>query len=224
MPNILYARTSTEDQSLDRQLVGDYDKVFTDQVSGSLTSREGLDAMFDYVRTGDTVHVHHTDRLTRGGVTGMEALLAKFRGLGVHVKFGNLPETIYADKPISSQNQFIIDMLASLDRMQRGKIREVAAQGIAVAKSKDLIAKAEGRIADVKYKGREATYDTTRVRLAILATKAYGSLNKQLLAINSGYVTATDEKIAKAGGALINLTRNVLHRQRQAMQLEGLLK
>jgi DNA invertase Pin-like site-specific DNA recombinase len=224
MPNILYARTSTEDQSLDRQLVGDYDKVFTDQVSGSTTSREGLDAMFAYVRAGDTVHVNHTDRLTRSGVTGMDSLLAKFRSLGVHIKFANLPDTIYADQPLTSQNQFMLDMMASLDRMQRGKIREVAAQGIAVAKSKDILAKAEGRTADVKYKGREATYDTAKVRLAILATKAYGSLNKQLVAINSGYVTATDEKLAKAGGALISLTRNVLHRQRQAMQLEGLLK
>ena len=68
MANILYARTSTEEQSLDRQLVGEYDKVFTDQVSGSLTSRVGLDAMFAYVREGDTVFVNHTDRLTRSGV------------------------------------------------------------------------------------------------------------------------------------------------------------
>ena len=208
MANILYARTSTEEQSLDRQLVGEYDKVFTDQVSGSLTSRVGLDAMFAYVREGDTVFVNHTDRLTRSGVSGMDVLLTKFKDLGVHIKFGNLPDTIYADQPVSSQNQFMLDMMASLDRMQRGKIREVAAQGIAVAKAKDVIAKAEGRLEDVKYKGRKASIDVEKLRQAILATTAYPNLDTQTKEINSGH---------------LKVSRGRVYNEVVAMRKEGLL-
>lgn len=221
MANILYARTSTEDQNLDRQLVGNYDKVFVDQVSGSTNSREGLDAMFIYVREGDTVFVNHTDRLTRSGVSGMDSLLSKFKSLGVHIKFGNLPDTIYANQPLSSQNQFMLDMMASLDRMQRGKIREVAAQGIAVAKAKDKQAREEGRLNDVKYKGRGDVYDREKLRAAVLATRGEPSLNKQLIAINNNYTVASKKLISRGETKL--LSRSALHRERQAMQVEGVI-
>ena len=66
MANVGYIRVSSADQNTARQLDGvQLDKVFTEKVSGASTDREQLHAMFDYVREGDTVHVHEISRLAR---------------------------------------------------------------------------------------------------------------------------------------------------------------
>ncbi|MEG2504772.1 MAG: recombinase family protein, partial [Carnobacterium sp.] len=66
MADVGYIRVSSADQNTARQLDGvQLDKVFTEKVSGANTDREQLHAMFDYVREGDTVHVHEISRLAR---------------------------------------------------------------------------------------------------------------------------------------------------------------
>ena len=61
-----YIRVSSTDQNTARQLDGFHlDKVFTDRCSGKDTSRPQLTACLDYLRDGDTLHVHSIDRLAR---------------------------------------------------------------------------------------------------------------------------------------------------------------
>src|SRR6266851_4281910 len=64
-----YARVSTQDQSLDLQLdalnKAGCEKIFSDQASGSKTSRPGFDEMLTYLRAGDTIVVWKVDRLGR---------------------------------------------------------------------------------------------------------------------------------------------------------------
>lgn len=208
MAILKYARVSSKGQNLDRQLVGEYDKLFTDKISGSTVHRSGLDELIAYMREGDTVLIDHTDRLTRKGVSAMEEHLAVFREAGVSVKFGNLAETIHADKPISSQDAFLLDIMASLDKQQRTKIKEVAALGIKVAKEKDAIAKKEGRLEDVKYKGRRPSVEVGKLRKAIKDTKHYPNLILQTEAVNRDYM-----KISKSR----------LHKEVVAMRKEGIL-
>lgn len=70
-PKIGYARVSTEDQNLDRQIealtqVGvDRDHIFTDKVSGKNTKRPGFEEMMRFVRRGDCLYVVSMDRLSR---------------------------------------------------------------------------------------------------------------------------------------------------------------
>jgi DNA invertase Pin-like site-specific DNA recombinase len=124
---------------------------------------------------------------------------------------------------IESSDQFTLDLMASLDRQRRDTIREASAERIAVAKAKDEVAKKEGRLQDVKYKGRAPHYDREKLRAAILATKGYPSLDKQLVAINNDYITATDAKLSAKSKEPVVLTRSALHREKQSMQLEGIL-
>lgn len=64
--NIGYIRVSSIDQNTARQLEGvPLDKTFTDTCSGKDTRRPGLMACLDYLREGDTLHVHSIDRLAR---------------------------------------------------------------------------------------------------------------------------------------------------------------
>lgn len=57
MAKIGYARVSSKEQNLDRQLqaLESVSKVFSDKVSGAATERPQLQAMLDYIREGDIV-------------------------------------------------------------------------------------------------------------------------------------------------------------------------
>ena len=64
-----YARVSTMEQNLNLQTdalrrVG-CEKIFTDQVSGSVKNRPKLDQALDFIRSGDTLVVWRLDRLGR---------------------------------------------------------------------------------------------------------------------------------------------------------------
>ena len=67
MSKIGYARVSSKEQNLDRQLeaLQSVSKVFSDKASGQSTERPQLQAMLDYLREGDIVIVTELDRLGR---------------------------------------------------------------------------------------------------------------------------------------------------------------
>lgn len=67
MAKIGYARVSSKEQNLDRQLeaLPDVSKVFSDKASGQSTERPQLQAMLTYLREGDIVVVTELDRLGR---------------------------------------------------------------------------------------------------------------------------------------------------------------
>src|SRR5574340_1417704 len=67
MAKIGYARVSSKEQNLDRQLeaLQDVSKVFSDKASGQSTERPQLQAMLTYLREGDIVVVTELDRLGR---------------------------------------------------------------------------------------------------------------------------------------------------------------
>ena len=64
-----YARVSSVGQSLDVQLdkLAAYgcDKVYEEKVSGTTANRTQLQAVLDYVRSGDTLVITKLDRLAR---------------------------------------------------------------------------------------------------------------------------------------------------------------
>ena len=67
MAKIGYARVSSKEQHLDRQLVAlkGVDKLFTDKLSGANTNRPELQKLLAYIRDGDIVIVTELDRLGR---------------------------------------------------------------------------------------------------------------------------------------------------------------
>ena len=66
MTNIGYIRVSTVEQNTARQLADlDLDKIFEDRCSGKDTIHPKLAELLEWVRDGDTIHVHSIDRLAR---------------------------------------------------------------------------------------------------------------------------------------------------------------
>ena len=139
MARILYARVSTEEQNLARQLTeaDNYDKVFMEKVSGKNMERPQLKAMLAYVRKGDTLEVESYSRLARSTKDLLE-IVEKLDELGVH--FVSKKESIDTSTP---QGRLMLTIFAGLAQFEREQTKERQAEGIAIAK-------AEG-----KYKGRK---------------------------------------------------------------------
>lgn len=131
-----YVRVSTLDQSTERQLDGlDLDKVFTDKASGKDVARPQLQTLLEYIREGDTLHVHSMDRLARN-MDDLRAIVNGLTARGVVVKFYKEGLTFTGeDSPMS---QLLLSMLGAVAEFERALIRERQREGIAIAKAKGV--------------------------------------------------------------------------------------
>ena len=92
MAKIGYARVSSKEQDLERQLqaLESVAKVFSDKVSGATTERPQLQAMLDYIREGDIVVVAELDRLGRNN-KDLTEIMNTIQQKGATLEVLNLP-------------------------------------------------------------------------------------------------------------------------------------
>lgn len=140
-----YARVSTREQNLDRQIaalrqyVTDERDIITDKESGKDFDRTGYQYLRErLIRPGDTLIVKSLDRLGRNKEQVMEEL-RHFRADGVRVKILDLPTTMIdlpdgQDWIVEMVNNILIEVLASIAEQERLTIRQRQAEGIAEAK------------------------------------------------------------------------------------------
>ena len=140
-----YARVSTREQNLDRQIaalrqyVTDERDIITDKESGKDFDRTGYQYLRErLIRPGDTLIVKSLDRLGRTKEQVMEEL-RHFRADGVRVKILDLPTTMIdlpdgQDWIVEMVNNILIEVLASIAEQERLTIRQRQAEGIAEAK------------------------------------------------------------------------------------------
>ncbi|MCT0061654.1 recombinase family protein, partial [Lactococcus lactis subsp. lactis] len=137
MAKIGYARVSSKEQNLDRQLdaLQDVSKVFSDKASGQSTERPQLQAMLDYLREGDIVVVTELDRLGRNNKELTE-LMNQIQQKGATLEVLNLPSMtgIEDDNLRRLINNLMIELYKYQAESERKRIRERQAQGIAIAK------------------------------------------------------------------------------------------
>jgi len=134
MADVGYIRVSSLDQNTDRQLVGvDLGKVFQDKASAADTKRPQLTACMEYVREGDTVHVHSIDRLARN-LQDLLRLLDLFTGKGVTVQFHKERLTFTPGKADPFQS-LQLQIIGAVAQFERALIKERQREGIAKAKS-----------------------------------------------------------------------------------------
>ena len=96
MALIFYARVSSKDQNLERQLYRakqvNADKVFKDKKSGKNIKRSGLKEMINYIREGDTIEVVSLDRLSRN-YNDIKKLVQLFKEKKVKLLVDDLPRS-----------------------------------------------------------------------------------------------------------------------------------
>ena len=157
MTHIAYKRVSTTDQNTDRQLDSTgivFDKSFTDKVSGADTNRPALQEMLNYVRSGDTIHVHSIDRLARN-LGDLNKLVTELNSSGVAVQFHK--EALSFTGTDDAMSQLMLNLLGSVYQFERSMLKERQREGIAKAKLKGV------------YKGRPASIDAGAIMASLNA-------------------------------------------------------
>ena len=154
MSLIFYARVSSKEQNLERQIArakqvkADY--IFTDKLSGKTIDRPGLNQLLGFAREGDTVEVVSLDRLSRN-YQHIQQLVQRFKERKVKLIIDDLPQTNTGNALV---DQFMLDMMLNLmgfvAQNEREKIKERQQQGIAQAKKRGV------------YKGRAKKYAPNR--------------------------------------------------------------
>lgn len=138
---VAYARVSSQDQNLDRQLEMfksiKPDRIFTDKASGKNMDRLGFQDMLSYVRDGDHLYVASMDRLARNlkDLLEVSELLQK-KKVATHFLKENLSLIPSGDQsPIS---KLLLSMMGAVAEFERALIRERQAEGIALAKTRGV--------------------------------------------------------------------------------------
>lgn len=157
MPNqVGYIRVSSTEQNTERQLDGIHlDKTFTEKASGGSRERSQLNAMLEYLRDGDTVHVHSIDRLARN-TNDLNDIVNSLNHRGITIIFHKENLKFSHDVAQSAMNKLMFQMLAAFAEFERSMIRERQKEGIAKAKAKGL------------YKGRKRKVDYSEIEKAML--------------------------------------------------------
>lgn len=130
-----YIRVSTADQHADRQLEGiPLDKVFEDALTGSTRERPGLAACLEYLREGDSLHVHSIDRLARN-LLHLQQVVGELTGRGVSVVFHKERMTFDA-RVVEPMQRLMFQLLGAFAEFERTLIRERQKEGIAAARAR----------------------------------------------------------------------------------------
>ena len=143
-----YARVSSKDQNLDRQLdslkkyVYDERNIIVDKISGKDTNRPGLSTLLFSVREGDTIYIHSLDRLGRNK-EDIKTLLTEFKNRKVIVRILDLPTSMvdYGEAGNSIMeliNNILIEVLSFQAQAEREQIRKRQQEGIASAKARGV--------------------------------------------------------------------------------------
>lgn len=142
-----YARVSSAEQNLDRQLVElrkyvPEENIVVDKQSGKNLQRPGYMALKGALglRSGDTLYVMSLDRLSRNKAD-MKEELQWFRHQGIRLIILDLPTTMVQvpkgqEWILDMVNNIIIEVLSSIAEQERETIRKRQRQGINAAKAR----------------------------------------------------------------------------------------
>jgi len=145
-----YRRVSTLEQSLDRQDLGECDRVFEEKESAGSTNRPALQDMLSFVRAGDEVVVHSIDRLARN-LMDLQSIIQELNDKGVTIRFLSESLSFSADGGCAFQT-LQLQMLGAFAQFERTMIRKRQAEGIAKAKAKGVYAQRKRTINPDKVK------------------------------------------------------------------------
>lgn len=144
-----YARVSSKDQNLDRQLAAfkalgaDERDIITDKESGKDFNRAGYQALKNgMLRQGDTLVIKSLDRLSRNK-RDIKTELEWFKNNNIRLKVIDLPTTMM-DLPEGQEwvfemvNNILIEVLGTIAEQERATIKSRQAEGIITAKAKGV--------------------------------------------------------------------------------------
>lgn len=138
-----YARVSTTEQNLNRQLEqlkkADCKKIFQEKVSGKDTNRPELQKMLDFIRENDEVIIISMDRLGRNS-RDISNILEQIKSKKATINILNLPsfEGIKDRNLKNLLTNLVLEIQKYTAEQERKTILERQRQGIKLAKKKGI--------------------------------------------------------------------------------------
>ena len=128
-----YARVSTTDQNLDRQVREvKCDRLYCDKQSGKNVNREQLQAMLMNIREGDEITCLSMDRLSRR-LDDLISLVNEITSKGAKITFIKENMTFTPNKTDAFQN-LMLSMLGAINQFYRENLLEIQRKGIECAR------------------------------------------------------------------------------------------
>lgn len=135
--NIGYARVSTKEQNLDRQIdlltENHCEKIFEEKVSGKDKERPELEKLLEFVRPGDTLIVTELTRLSRSQ-KDLTHLVDKLDKLEINLK--SLKE-VWVDTT-TAHGKLVFTIFTGLVEFERDLMRERIIDGVKAARKRGI--------------------------------------------------------------------------------------
>ena len=134
-----YARVSTAEQNLDRQIdiLREYgvktEDIFADKMSGGTASRPALEELQKVLRPGDTVVTESLSRLSRSS-QDLLAILNDWQQRGI--TYISIKEQLDFS---STTGKLVLTVLAALSQFERDVIRDRVREGLASARARGRV-------------------------------------------------------------------------------------
>lgn len=134
-----YARVSTEEQSLNRQIdmLVDYgvDKrnIYQEKISGMKPNREQLDKMIDELQEGDTVIITDLTRISRS-TKDLLNIIDRIKAKGASIK--SIKDTWLDTSSDNPYNSFLLTVMSGLSQLERDLISQRTKEGLRSAKAR----------------------------------------------------------------------------------------
>lgn len=138
MAELFYARVSTQDQCLDRQIIAanarriPKENIFTEKLSGKDTKRPELQRLMATVQRGDVVIVESISRFARN-TRDLLDLVEKLNNKGV--EFVCLKENI---DTMTLTGKFMLTVFGAVSELERGYILQRQKEGVAAARARGV--------------------------------------------------------------------------------------
>ncbi len=131
-----YIRVSSAQQNTDRQLANiELDRIFEEKLSAKSSDRLQLQACLNYLREGDTLHVHSIDRLARN-LLDLQQIVRQLVAKGVCLHF--YKENMRFSNEANPMQELMLQLLGSFAQFERALIKERQREGIKAALSKGV--------------------------------------------------------------------------------------
>lgn len=171
-----YARVSTIEQNLDRQLdnlqAAGCERIFKEKMTGTKAHRPELDRMLDAVREGDTLVIDSFSRLSRSTKDLLDTV-ERLTAQGVNII--SLKEQL---DTTTATGRMMLTMLSALSQFERDLIAERTRDGLKAAR-------ARGR------KGGRPKAGTPKGKATALALYNSNTMSNKEIAAQVGISTAT---------------------------------
>lgn len=129
-----YARVSTADQHLERQLdslrARGCQRIYEEKITGSTTARPELARLLAMLREGDTLVIESFSRLSRSTKDLLE-IIEKLNGMGVNLV--SLKEQL---DTTTATGRLMLTMLSALSQFERDIIAERTREGLKAARAR----------------------------------------------------------------------------------------